>query len=579
MDILVDNWSSGLWTAGPPGKNPAKTLTRLTNMQVMDEGTVQTRPGCSVYVSLANTVDGAYMSNKHYFKTEDTTVYRSAVSLAFTQAGRRLRIAGLAAYGIAEDLTFFPTVMLKDHNNIITNWGINVVPTTPVATDLAVAGDLTGDYRYRIAFYNSNTGTLGSVSDETTSINVTASQIGLSGIPTTCIDAQANYVFIYRTQGGISGSYFYVDKVALGTATYTDNVADLGLGDEVSYYHIVPPVSNVAGRYKSRLLLFDPVVNPRYGYPSDGSRPESYDAHLYEMIADSGDTIEAITELGDYAFVFGRNAIYQMQVTSGDAIYTSKLPTGRGTINGRTVAIGSTGIYFVSDDGVYNMTGFSPTKVSGLVDSMFRGIDRGGLSTITDQTKVSASFIGGRYYFTYYGVDGIWHTLIYNETAKRWKHFTGWLYTTQPITGTMPLVGLPDTVGMWDWKANQDNTTSFTSVCGFNLPGIPATVLVDFRSYRLSVESTGSVQVDIYDNGVLKWSAAPLVAPTFRDSWKKHNVDLGEYFVEPEIVVSSTAHFTLKAFEASLDPVRKSAYDYTRATATTTTDQSGAAQT
>jgi hypothetical protein len=576
MQVIVDNWTAGLWTAGPAGKNPVQTLTRLTNMQVMDEGTVTTRPGCLRYLHLADTTDGAYMSNEHFFKDSATKVYHNGTDLGFTQSGRRLRIAGLASYGIPLDLTFFPVSMKKYYSGTAYNWGISVVPATPTVSAGAIPGNLSGDYTYRIAFYNSVTGTLGDMSAVTASVYVDGTTIGeivLTNIPTTCTDSQADEVWIYRTQGGITGSYYYVDKVTLGTATYTDNVSDLGLGDQISYYYISPPTNTIAGRYKSRLLLFGITGNPRYSYPSIGSKPEGYDSHFYEMIADSGDTVEAVVELGDYAFVFGRNSIYQMQVTAGDAIYTSKLATGRGTVNGRTVAVGTNGIYFLSDDGVYVLNGFSPIKMSILIDALFRGVDRGGLSTIADMDMVSGNFVGGRYYLTYYGADDEWHTVIYNEVKKRWKHFTGWRYTVDPITGSMPVVGLENYIGIFDWTKVDDVGTGFTSMCGFNLQGIPPTVLVDFRGYRISVESAGNVQVDLYDNGVLKWSAEPLVAPTYYDAFLKHSVELGEYFVQPEVVISSTSSFTLKAFEASIDPVRKTSYDYTRLMPTSTTQE------
>lgn len=563
MSVLtIDNWSKGLWTAGPPSKTPPGTLTRMQNMQVMDEGTVATRPGCVVQETLANTLDGAFTANDHFYKLSTGYVYNNSIALGFYQEGRRLRTAALTTFGLPLDIVFFPMVMKKYYKGTVSNWGISQVPTTPIASDTGIAGNLTGNYIYKIGFYSSTTKTLGPLSDGTTSINVASKQVLLSALPTEALDAQVDKVRIFRTQGTITATWQVLADVDLGTYSYTDNISDNGLGDIVSNYLISPPRANVAGRYKSRILLLDVVDTPRYCYASEGSFPEQYRANLFEMVADAGDTIEEVVYLGDYSFVFGRKAIYQFQITNQGIIYTSKVLSGRGTLNGRTVAMGGAGIYFWSDDGIYAIQGFNAVKMSDTVDAVFRGVSRGGLSTIADTTHVAATAVGSRYYFTYLGADAIYHTLIYNELKQRWKHYTGWNWTCPPSSGSYPVVGLDDAIGLYTVSATSDCGSAFTSQCAFSLP-TTMTSLMDIRTFRVGLQSTGTVNISFWEDGVPLYSI-DLDAPTFGDSYVKHSLPPGVYFMQPEVVLTSDSPFTLKLFEADVHYVRKYEADYTR---------------
>ncbi len=552
--IIIDNWTRGLWTAGPPSKAPTGTLTRMQNMQVMDEGTVATRPGCVSHIALANTVDGAFVAGAHYCKTSALSVYREAVSLGFTQTGRRMRACGLTTFGLADDVTFFPVSMKKYYSGAVSNWGISVTPTAPSVVDAGV-GLLTGNYTYKIAFYASSTRTMSALSVESAVFNGISRSCTVGALPVVCADTQATHIRIYRSQGTLAGNWLFLADVTLGTASYTDNTADAGLGDLVNNYITTPPTANVAGRYKSRILVFDLTATPRYGYASMPSYPEQFLNNLYEMVADAGDTVEEVVALGDYAFVFGRGSIYQFQVSNQGIIFTSKVLAGRGTLNGRTVRLGAQGIYFWSDDGIYMLQGFGATKVSELIDSLFRGTARGGLSTIADNTKVAASYVGSRYYFTYYGADGVWHTVIYNELKQRWKHCTGWLYTVEPESGSLPVVGLGNAVGLNANSATTDVGVAYTSVCGFNLQ-TPMTALMDIRTFRVGVQSTGTVIVSFYEDGILMYSVN-LIAPTFEQSYVKHSLPLGLYFMLPEVVLTSDSVFTLEMFEADVHYARK----------------------
>jgi len=151
---------------------------------------------------------------------------------------------------------------------------------------------------------------------------------------------------------------------------------------------------------------------------------------------------------------------------------------------------------------------------------------------------------------------------VFNEKKGRWKHYTGWRYTTPPSSGTLPLVGLPQSVAQHDWDLLTDDGTTFTSELGFNLPS-SMTALMDIRYFRVGLESAGTVTVAFWDDQTLMYSI-DLVAPSYGLSYVKHSLPLGTYFLQPEVRISSTSKFTLKMFEADIDYVRKYEADYTR---------------
>lgn len=559
--ILINSWANGIWTAGPPNKIPANMLTRMINVLVMDEGTVATRTGGTQELALAGTVDSIFISGLHFYKV-GTAIYNSAgVAIGVTQTGNHLRAAAAPAMGVVNDLIFFPSAMKKIYNGVVSDWGIEFPPPAPVAADASIAGSLTGNYTYKIAFYSSTTQTLSPLSAESNSVNVVGSEINVT-LPLDSGDPQADRVFIYRTTGGITGAWYLVSDVSLGTAVFLDTIADVGLGDQVNDNMIGPPTCNVAGRYKQVMLLADVVNNPRFVYPSQPSQPEVFDSTVLEQVMDSGDTAVALIEMGDYSVVFGRRAIYFFQMDVNGVMYTAKVISGKGTTSGNTISMGDAGVYFQSEDGVYVLSGANIAKVSDNIDGLFRGKDRGGLSLMSDNTQTSGDFIGGRYYLTYPGIDGQQHTVVFNEKKGRWKHYTGWNYTVPPDSGVLPIVGLPGSVMQHDFATLTDVGTPIYSELGFALSTM-MTALMEIRHFRIGLQSVGTVTIDFYDDVTLLYSI-DLVAPTFDLSYTKYSLPLGLYFLQPEVRISSNSPFTLKLFEADVNYVRKYEADYTR---------------
>jgi len=571
--MMLSDWSKGLWTAGPASKAPQGTLTRMVNCQVQDEGTIATRYGCDTFLTLASTVDGAYVASTHFFKDVNGIIYNaSGTAIGVTQGGRRLRVTAMPTYGVADDLVLFPmpsgVYMQKYYNGAVSNWGIAAIPVTPIAADGGAAGIPSGTYSYRTAFYNSATLSTSSLSGISNALAVASRQITVSNLPLVCVDSQVTHINIYRSTGSTAASnWYYLDRVVLGsTATYTDNAADIDLGDEIDYSLMSPPTCNLAGRYNNRMILLASTANPRYAYASMPSQPEVFNELYYDLVLDAGDVAQGIVQVGQYAYIWGQNNVYQFSIDQSNLIYIATLRNVPGTPNGRTIATGTQGVYYQGYDGIYLLSGFgqldfpSAQKMSLNIDALFRSTDRGGLSLINDDSNNSATFVGGRYYFTYYGNDGLWHTVVYNESKQRWKHYTGWQYTAMPTTGAYPLVGLSATVGVQNTDGYTESGVSYTSSCGFTL-GLPTTVLHAFRDFRLSATCSGTLTVELWDDQTLIYSV-DLNLPVYLNGYFKHSYPLGTYCLQPEIRVSSSSPFTLRWFEVNVDEVRKQVSDY-----------------
>jgi len=554
--VVLQNWNQGLWTDGPACKAGPFQMTYCVNVTATETGSLRTRPGCARFLSLADTIDGTYVGDAHFFKTSDNKIYRNTTSLDFYQYGSLLRVADCSTLGVAGDILFFPYAM-KKYRTGVDKWGIQEVPEAPSAS-VGDSGNLSGTYSYRVTYYNSNTRTESPPSGASNTVTVTNQSVNLT-LPTVCTDPQVDKLRIYRNINGIPSSFYYLTSVTLGTSTYTDNTLDTGLGDPLDLNMFsYPGIVGVCGRYKNR-LLYSTTTEPRYIYYSYSKYPEKYNPLMTEQVLATGDICVAIHSSGDYGYVFGKQAVYIIQITANDILQFIRTDIGRGCV-GQTVATGSLGVYFVSNDGIYLIDGLSAIKVSQPIDALFRGIDRGGLSTIKNWDTIKGVCVAGKYYMTYEGNDNQWHTLVLDEQSlvqrmgARFEHYTGWRYVTKPLSGTFPVVGLPNSVGLQGWDYIYDDDQTIFSACGLNLTLAP-TMLTDVRQIRLSVECQGTLALELWDADQLKFSTT-LTNVRFSDGYQKVNTPIGVYFLQPELRVSSNSPFELRFVEADLYGVR-----------------------
>lgn len=105
--------------------------------------------------------------------------------------------------------------------------GITAPSFTPgVAT--GAAGALTGDYYYKVSYYNSTTGHESNGSTMSAVVSPSSEKVNLSGL-TASSDSQVDKKRIYRTTAG-GAIFFYLAEIANATTTYEDNIADSALG-------------------------------------------------------------------------------------------------------------------------------------------------------------------------------------------------------------------------------------------------------------------------------------------------------------------------------------------------------------
>ena len=116
--------------------------------------------------------------------------------------------------------------------------GLAAPATTPTPA-AGVAGALTGSYAVRVTYVIEESGVRvweSDPSDASSSVTLSSEQLSLSAVPVSS-DTRVNARYIYRTTAG-GAKYYYDGKISDNTTTtYTSNVLDAALGDEVEYTH------------------------------------------------------------------------------------------------------------------------------------------------------------------------------------------------------------------------------------------------------------------------------------------------------------------------------------------------------
>lgn len=238
---------------------------------IFDEGRVESRPGTIQLNTAAvatQACDGLYTRNAadgtasmcgwwggELYVLSGTTFNVVSGSTDLFTSGNRV---GAAEY---EDYIFFgdgENIPMKYKDGDISRHGIYAPIATMTAATAATGAVLTGDYRYKVTYVNSNL-VESDVGPATDTITVATQDITLSNIPTAPASFGVESRRLYRTEtSGIVWKRLATISDNT-TTTYDDGIADESLGVDAPTDQGVPPTYRSIIYHQGRLFCIDPA--------------------------------------------------------------------------------------------------------------------------------------------------------------------------------------------------------------------------------------------------------------------------------------------------------------------------------
>lgn len=297
---------------------------------VFSQGSVGTRGGSS---QLNTTAVGSFACDGLYVRREDT----GAETMIAWFGGTAWTLGTTTFTTIASAQSVFTagqrvaSTQYQNHiffgNGGVTPYKYNGSAFTrhgvPQATGVVsrisgttAGGVLTGEYRWKVAFVNSQS-VLGDVGTQTVTITLAAGQGYLTGIPTAPQSHGVNQRKIYRNTVAAPTTYYLVGTISDNTTTYfNDNTADASVGAAAPSDQGEPPKYSVCVYHQNRLFVND-ATNLNYLWWSELEEPYTFKATNFQKIGDkSGDTIKGL-------FVYQNNVM----VLCEESIWACYMPT------------------------------------------------------------------------------------------------------------------------------------------------------------------------------------------------------------------------------------------------------------
>lgn len=329
----------------------------------------------------------------------------SAVTLPITWASASTQFATFAKKNIIAGTNGVtrPLKLRKDNLTAATRVGIDTPGSAPTVAD-GGAGNLNGVYQWRVTFESpTHESSPGPVSTKLTLAN---RQVSLTAVPTSS-DTQVTKRNIYRI-GGVIPEWRYVGTINDNvTTTFTDNVADLSLGEELSFDRDPPPVT-IKGivEHKKRAFAIDgnELIFSNYQEP-EGWNP------LNRLPVGGSSAVLALASTGSILIVFKDT---EAEALLGESLDDFALVPAfkKGTIAPDSVVSGDGFVIWLSDENEvllsdgrdFERIGF-PMK--GLVATV----------PLATQRTAKAVYGGGQYLLSFSGN----FTIGLNFSTRRWR--------------------------------------------------------------------------------------------------------------------------------------------------------------
>jgi hypothetical protein len=291
---------------------------------VFEDGAVGTRGGSA---QLNTTAVGSFAVDGLYTRRGSDaaeTMIVAAGALFYTLDGASTFVTIPSAQSVFTAGTRIDAAQYEDHiffgNGDATPYKYNGTDFTrhgvPAATGTVTAisvttavGTLTGDYRWKITFVNSQA-VEGDVGTAPATIALTSGQGYLTGIPTAPQSHGVNSRRIYRTV--TSGSTFLLAGTIADntTTTYNDNASDSELTTTAPTDNGEPPNYDIVEYHQNRIWCND-ADNENYIWYSDLNEPYTFQTTSFFRVGDAAaDLVTGMYVHQNNVYVFCENSIW-----------------------------------------------------------------------------------------------------------------------------------------------------------------------------------------------------------------------------------------------------------------------------
>lgn len=301
---------------------------------VFTNGAVETRGGSTKFntTSVGNFVgDGLY--TRRDVTTAETmcafwngSMYTLGGTSTFTTvpsaqsvwtAGTRI---GAAQYENHLFLGNGAAIPYKYNGSAFTRHGV-YPPTTTATVASNGAGNLAGDYRYKVTYVNSQAaeGNPGPAS-VTFAVTATGGQTTVSNIPVAPQSFGVASRRLYRTDAGGSVFKRIVEIADNTTTTYNDNIASSSAGVSAPTDNGVPPIYSTVVYHRDRLFANDPA-NLNFIFYSGIGEPYTWGALDFERAGDATtDLVKAFAVYEGNLMVLCENSEFIIYMPTNDPV-------------------------------------------------------------------------------------------------------------------------------------------------------------------------------------------------------------------------------------------------------------------
>lgn len=325
-------FDGGMNTKYPRSEIPDNESPDLLNV-VYTQGAVETRGGVT---KLNTTAIGTFVGDGLYVRHDNSgteTMVAFAGGTAYTWSGTTFATIGSAqsvfTAGVRVGAAEFENHLFCGNGYVTpykwngTAWTRHGVPqatgVVSAASITTATGSLNGEYRYKIAYVNSQS-VYGDVGTATVTLSVTNGKIYLTDIPTAPQSHGVNARRIYRNfASGSTATYGLLATISDNTTTtYVDDTLDASLGATPPTDNGEPPKYNSIVAHQGRLWCND-TSNTNYVWYSNTLEPYTFASTNFQPVGDASfDLVKGLAVYDNSVVVFAAGGVYLILTPTTD---------------------------------------------------------------------------------------------------------------------------------------------------------------------------------------------------------------------------------------------------------------------